>query len=121
MKIKMKEWFQGTGFPTLKEGETYGVGSGGISKGLADWLIEHGKAVFLEEEVEKPAPEPEPEPEPEPIIEPEPEPALEPEPVLEPEPTPEPAPEKEQEEVKPASPLVQNAYVKKYNKKVGRK
>ena len=51
MKVKMNEWFQGKGQPTLKPGEEYEV-----SELLGAWLLEHGKAV----EAEKPKPKPEP-------------------------------------------------------------
>ena len=62
MKVKMNEWFQGKGQPTLKPGEEYEV-----SELLGAWLLEHGKAV----EVEKPKPEKKPEP-PEEVAQPDP-------------------------------------------------
>ncbi len=55
-KIKMLEYFQGSGQPTLEIGKEYEVKE--IGAKLADWLLEHRKA----EEIEQPKPKPKPAP-----------------------------------------------------------
>lgn len=62
-KIKMLEHFQGTGVPTLFVGNSYKVPQE-VSTGLAEWLVDNGKAQDVTP-ASKPQPKPEP-PKPEP-------------------------------------------------------
>jgi len=48
MKIKMTEWFQGTGFPTLIKGEEYSVPDD-VSEELVEWLVDNHKAINVPE------------------------------------------------------------------------
>ena len=51
MKIKMLKYFQGTNQPTLIEGKEYNCAD--LDDELVDWLVEHRKAVKLEEPKKK--------------------------------------------------------------------